>query len=128
MVDIVDNIFNIVWVGYLFYAFKASSNYYQKLLDIHHNYYIKINLVYYMIFFRNSINFIYNIIHYHRSYIYILNMSHLDTVNIYHHIQPVISIDNLLLINTDNISYLHQTLLYNISFEYTNIFWHRREL
>ena len=63
MVDIVDSIFNIVWVGYLFCAFKASFNYYQKPLDIHHIYHIKISPAYYMTLFRNSINFIYNIIH-----------------------------------------------------------------
>ena len=34
MVIIVDTVANIVWVGYLFCAFKASFNYYQKLLDI----------------------------------------------------------------------------------------------
>ena len=46
MVVIVDILANSVWVGYLFYAFKASSNSYQKLLASHHIYYIKLILAY----------------------------------------------------------------------------------
>ena len=137
MVDIVDSIFNIVWVGYLFCAFKASFNYFQKPLGSHHIYNIKINLAYYMILIRNSIHFFYNIIHYTyylqmshlsnyliytvdfiyltttniiyyiQSLIHILNMIYMDTVNVYYHIQPVIYPNNSPLITTDNIFYLH---------------------
>ena len=46
MVVIVDIVANIVWVGYLFCAFKASFNFYQKHLDIHHIYYNKITIIY----------------------------------------------------------------------------------
>ena len=154
MVVIVDNIFNIVWVGYLFCAFKASFNYYQKPLDNHHIYYIKINLTYHMIFYRDIINFIYrvilrirhlqilylpehlsyiydiaylttiNIIYNHQSFIYIFYMIYMDTVNIDYHIQPVIYTDNLLFIDVDSIFYMHQPLLYSALFEYVNIVWH----
>ena len=48
MVVIVDMIANIVWVGYPFCAFKASFNFYPKLLVSHHLYNIKINLVHYL--------------------------------------------------------------------------------
>ena len=59
MVVIVDILANSVWVGYLFYAFKASFNYYQKLLVSHHIYYIKLNLAYLFMVNKN----LYAIIH-----------------------------------------------------------------
>ena len=59
MVVIVDILANSVWVGYLFYAFKASFNYYQKLLVSHHIYYIKLNLAYTFMFIES----LYTIIH-----------------------------------------------------------------
>ena len=62
MVVIVDIVANIVWVGYLFCAFKASFNFYQKPLDIHHLYYIKINSAYF-IFMETNIYIIHNFCH-----------------------------------------------------------------
>ena len=60
MVVIVDIVANIVWVGYLFCAFKASSNFYQKPLVSHHLYYIKINSVHHFRFIEISPNITYN--------------------------------------------------------------------
>ena len=54
MVVIVDILANSVWVGYLFYAFKASFNYYQKLWVSHHIYYNKLNLAYLYKSIKNS--------------------------------------------------------------------------
>ena len=60
MVVIVDIMANIVWVGYLFCAFKASFNYYQKSLVSHHLYHIKINLAQLFLVIKNSYTIIYN--------------------------------------------------------------------
>ena len=59
MVVIVDTLANSVWVGYLFYAFKASFNSYRKLLVSHHIYYIKLNLAYLFVVIKS----LYAIIH-----------------------------------------------------------------
>ena len=42
--DIADNMFNIAWVGHIFYAFKAFFSYSQKYLDIHQLHHMKIFL------------------------------------------------------------------------------------
>ena len=60
MVVIVDIMANIVWVGYLFCAFKASFNFYQKPLVSHHLYHIKINLAYLFLVIKNISTIIYN--------------------------------------------------------------------
>ena len=156
MVVIVDTVANIVWVGYLFCAFKASFNFHQKPLVSHHAYYIKINLVHHFIFFEISINIIHNSCNqtYHISATYLINnivniilasflyIRVIHYIQLFNHqfnktymesfidnrIQLVIYLNNLQFILTDNLSYLDQLFHHNISFEYVIIVWHCGEL
>ena len=157
MVVIVDILANIVWVGYLFCAFKASFNFYQKPLVIHHLYYIKINLVHHFIFFKIRINIIHNycsqiyhisathlinnivnimlayflytrVIYYIQAFNHQFNKTYVELFNIDNHVQLVIHINNLQFILTDNLFYLDQPLHHSISFEYVIIVWHCGEL
>ena len=156
MVVIVDIVANIVWVGYLFCAFKASFNFYQKPLVSHHLYYIKINLVHHFMFFKISINIIHNFcnpIHHISAthlinnianitlayFLYIKVIYRIQSLNhqfnktymellINNHIQLVIYINNLPFIFTDNLFYIDQPLHHSISFEYLIIVWHCGEL
>ena len=132
MVVIVDIVANIVWVGYLFCAFKASFNYYQKLLDIHHHCYINIITDYNIIFEQHHIlvqhylNYLNNIQnnYYQLPLIYHFNMIYLEIINIYCHIKLFIYSDNLQFIITDYILYLIQPFYHSIISEYVNIIWH----
>ena len=117
MVDIVDSMFNIAWVGYLFCAFKASFNFYQKLLDIHHIYYIKINLAMLHDLLRDhSINFITTTSVHQTYYIQVL-----------HSFNYLIDIINLGYLTTISLIYYHQTSIYHLIMIYldaVNIYYH----
>ena len=157
MAVIVDIVANIVWAGYLFCAFKASFNFYQKPLVIHHLYYIKIDSVHHFIFFKISINIIHNfckqiyhfstthlinnvvniilayflytrIIYYIQSINHQFNKTYVELFNINNQVQLVIHINNLQFILTDIHFYLDQPLHHSISFECVIIVWHCGEL
>ena len=146
MVVIVDIMANIVWVGYLFCAFKASFNFYQKPLVSHHFCYIKINLAYLFLTIKNISIIIYNSCHqtylimaiciinntgiiifayslYYRVIYYIQSFNY-QQFSINHLAQLVTYICYLQIIIKNNLLYLHQPLHHCISFEYVFIVWH----